>query len=276
MTSSSKRATTLYTGEDSKITVLGTGFTKEWRKQHGKVVIYIAPEENVPYNAHQVTDTLLRFEEGKDFTIDDDGTFVAPLKVEANTLPSYYTLTEYFPDMTLDKVRYEVGILAEPEAQPQSTVQDIWARKNVVTHHGLSTNDYHFDTFAPKLKYDALKDPTKDQELLIQGQGFVGTDIPGVEGMMYVIREKGTGSPVLVMSEMKRYVHGDDEYETSMEEASLSSISRFPRTRWIRPSSTSLRHGATTVTPARRIRLSSRRWWVLPRSTAAFFWRTRI
>lgn len=46
---------------------------------------------------------------------------------------------------------------------------------------------------SPKLKYDALKDPTKDQELLIQGQGFVGTDIPGVEGM-YVIREKGTGS----------------------------------------------------------------------------------
>ncbi|UQF82354.1 hypothetical protein [Rothia mucilaginosa] len=32
----------LYTGEDSKITVLGTGFTKEWRKQHGTVVIYIA------------------------------------------------------------------------------------------------------------------------------------------------------------------------------------------------------------------------------------------
>ena len=207
----------LYTGEDSKITVLGTGFTKEWRKQHGKVVIYITPEENVPYNAHQVTDTLLRFEEGKDFTIDDDGTFVAPLKVEANTLPSYYTLTEYFPDMTLDKVRYEVGILAEPEGQPQSTVQDIWARKNVVTHHGLSTNDYHFDMFSPKLKYDALKDPTKDQELLIQGQGFVGTDIPGVEGMMYVIREKGTGSPVLVMSEMKHYVQGDDEYETGLE-----------------------------------------------------------
>ena len=206
----------LHTGEDSKITVLGTGFTKEWREQHGKVVIYIAPEENVPYNALQITDTLLRFEEGKDFTIDDDGTFVAPLKVEANTLPSYYTLTEYFPDMTLDKVRYEVGILAEPEGQPQSTVQDIWARKNVVTHHGLSTNDYHFDTFAPKLKYDALKDTTKDQELLIQGQGFVGTDIPGVEGMMYVIREKGTGSPVLVMSEMKRYVH-DDEYERSLE-----------------------------------------------------------
>ncbi len=66
------------------------------------------------------------------------------------------------------------------------------------------------------MKYDALKDPTKDQELLIQGQGFVGTDIPGVEGMMYVIREKGTGSPVLVMSEMKRYVHGDDEYETGL------------------------------------------------------------
>ena len=206
----------LYTGEDSKITVLGTGFTKEWREQHGKVVIYIAPEENVPYNALQITDTLLRFEEGKDFTIDDDGTFVAPLNVEANTLPSYYTLTEYFPDMTLDKVRYEVGILAEPEGQPQSTVQDIWARKNVVTHHGLSTNDYHFDTFAPKLKYDALKDTTKDQELLIQGVGFNG-DLAGSKGMMYLIREKSTGSPVLAMSDMKYYQYDKENYTNFLE-----------------------------------------------------------
>ena len=163
-----------------------------------------------------MTDTLLRFEEGKDFTIDDDGTFVAPLNVEANTLPSYYTLTEYFPDMTLDKVRYEVGILAEPEGQPQSTVQDIWARKNVVTHHGLSTNDYHFDTFAPKLKYDALKDPTKDQELLIQGVGFNG-DLAGSKGMMYLIREKSTGSPVLAMSDMKYYQYDKENYTNFLE-----------------------------------------------------------
>ena len=217
----------LYTGEDSKITVLGSGFTKEWREQHGKVVIYIAPEENVPYNALQITDTLLRFEEGKDFTIDDDGTFVAPLKVEANTLPSYYTLTEYFPDMTLDKVRYEVGILAEPEGQPQSTVQDIWARKNVVTHHGLSTNDYHFDTFAPKLKYDALKDTTKDQELLVKGEGFVGEELPGREGAMYVIREKGTGTPVLAMSDMKSYYEGPDGV-TRLEGGTLYRTIKLP------------------------------------------------
>ena len=65
----------LYTGEDSKITVLGTGFTKEWRKQHGKVVIYIAPEENVPYNAHQVTDTLLRLKRARTSPL----TMTAPL-----------------------------------------------------------------------------------------------------------------------------------------------------------------------------------------------------
>ena len=45
--------------------------------------------------------------------------------------------------MTLEKVRYEVGILAEPKGQQQSTVQDIWARKNVVAHQALNANDYH-------------------------------------------------------------------------------------------------------------------------------------
>ena len=143
--------------------------------------------------------------------------FEAKLTIKARTLESFYTPIDYFPGTTLDEVRYETGILTEAKGQPQSSIEDIWARKNVIAHNPMYTRAYHPQVLAPKLKYDALKDTTKDQELLIQGQGFVGTDIPGAEGMMYVIREKGTGSPVLVMSEMKHYVQGDDEYETSLE-----------------------------------------------------------
>ncbi len=206
----------LYTGEYNEITVKGTGFTKKWREQHGTVVIYIAPEEEVPQNAHQMTDTLLRLEEGKDFTIEDDGTFVAYKAIEDDTLPSYYTPTEYSPNMTLEKVHYEIGILAEPKGQPQSTVQGIWARKNVVAHQGLNTKDYHPGKLSPRFKYDALKDTTKDQELLIQGAGFYGY-LYGEKGMVYLIREKGTGSPVLAMSDMKYYGYDKESYSNTLE-----------------------------------------------------------
>ena len=49
-----------------------------------------------------------------------------------------------------------------------------------------------------------LEGHQKDQELLIQGEGFMGEELPGREGR-YVrdSREKGTGSPVLAMSDMK-------------------------------------------------------------------------
>ena len=210
-----KESDALYTGDYNEMTVKGTGFTKEWREQHGTVVVYIAATQDRPGNVEPST-SMLRFEEGKDFTIEDDGTFDAYMKIEPNTLESYYPLTEYFPDMTLEKVRYEIGILAEPKGQPQSTVQDIWARKNVVARQGLNANDYRPGTFSPMFKYDALKDTTKDQELLIQGVGFNG-DLAGSKGMMYLIREKSTGSPVLAMSGMKYYQYDEENYTNFLE-----------------------------------------------------------
>ncbi len=210
-----KKSDALYTGEYNEMTVKGTGFTKEWREQHGTVVIYIAATQDRPGNVEPST-SMLRFEEGKDFTIEDDGTFDAYLKIKPDTLESYYPLTEYAPNMTLEKVRYEVGILAEPNGQQQSTIQDIWARKNVVAHQGLNANDYHTGTFSPMFKYDALKDTTKDQELLIQGVGFNG-DLYGAKGMMYLIREKSTGSPVLAMSDIKYYQYDKETYSNILE-----------------------------------------------------------
>ena len=211
----SKKSDALYTGEYNEMTVKGSGFTKEWREQHGTVVIYIAATQDRPGNVEPST-SMLRFEEGKDFTIEDDGTFDAYLKIDANTLESYYPLTEYSPNMTLEKVRYEIGILAEPKGQPQSTVQDIWARKNVVAHQGLNANDYRPGTLSPMFKYDALKDTTKDQDLLIQGVGFNG-NLSGAKGMMYLIREKSTGSPVLAMSGMKYYQYDEETYSNILE-----------------------------------------------------------
>lgn len=210
-----KKSDALYTGDYNEMTVKGSGFTKEWREQHGTVVIYIAATQDRPGNVEPST-SMLRFEEGKDFTIEDDGTFDAYLKIGPNILESYYPLTEYSPNMTLEKVRYEIGILAEPKGQPQSTIQDIWARKNVVAHQGLSTKDDRPGTLSPMFKYDALKDTTKDQELLIQGVGFHG-DLAGSKGMMYLIREKSTGSPVLAMSDMKYYQYDKETYSNILE-----------------------------------------------------------
>ena len=210
-----KESDALYTGEYNEMKVSGSGFTKEWREKHGTVVIYIAATQDRPGNVEPST-SMLRFEEGKDFTIEDDGTFEAYLKIKPDILESYYPLTEYSPNMTLEKVRYEVGILADPKGQPQSTIQDIWARKNVVAHQNLNAKDYRPGTFSPMFKYDALKDTTKDQELLIQGVGFNG-DLPGAKGMMYLIREKGTGSPVLAMSDMKYYQYDKETYSNILE-----------------------------------------------------------
>ena len=44
------------------MTVKGTGFTKEWREQHGTVVIYIAATQDRPGNVEPST-SMLRFEE---------------------------------------------------------------------------------------------------------------------------------------------------------------------------------------------------------------------
>ena len=196
----------LYTGEGGTVTLKGAGFTKQWREQHGTVVFYIAATKDRPGNAEPST-SMLRFEEGKDFTIADDGTFEAKLTIKAKALESFYTPIDYFPGITLDEVRYETGILTEAKGQPQSSIEDIWARKNVIAHHPMYTRAYHPQVLAPKWKYDALKDTTKDQELLIQGEGFVGEELPGREGAMYVIREKGSNTPVLATSDIIEFDH---------------------------------------------------------------------
>lgn len=216
----------LYTGEGGTVTLKGTGFTKEWREQHGTVVFYIAATKDRPGNAEPST-SMLRFEEGKDFTIADDGTFEAKLTIKAKALESFYTPIDYFPGITLDEVRYETGILTEAKGQPQSSIEDIWARKNVIAHHPMYTRAYHPQVLAPKWKYDALKDTTKDQELLVKGEGFVGEELPGREGAMYVIREKGTGTPVLAMSDMKSYYEGPDGV-TRLEGGTLYRAIKIP------------------------------------------------
>ena len=218
--------TIFYTGEGGTVTLKGTGFTKEWREQHGTVVFYIAATKDRPGNAEPST-SMLRFEEGKDFTIADDGTFEAKLTIKAKALESFYTPIDYFPGITLDEVRYETGILTEAKGQPQSSIEDIWARKNVIAHHPMYTRAYHPEVMAPKWKYDALKDTTKDQELLVQGEGFVGEELPGREGAMYVIREKGTGTPVLAMSDMKSYYEGPDGV-TRLEGGTLYRTIKIP------------------------------------------------
>ena len=205
----------LYTGEGGTVTLKGAGFTKQWREQHGTVVFYIAATKDRPGNAEPST-SMLRFEEGKDFTIADDGTFEAKLTIKANALENFYTPIDYFPGITLDEVRYETGILTEAKGQPQSSIEDIWARKNVIAHHPMYTRAYHPEVMAPKWKYDALKDTTKDQELLIQGVGFNG-NLSGAKGMMYLIREKSTGSPVLAMSGMKYYQYDEETYSNILE-----------------------------------------------------------
>ena len=216
----------LYTGEGGTVTLKGAGFTKQWREQHGTVVFYIAATKDRPGNAEPST-SMLRFEEGKDFTIADDGTFEAKLTIKAKALESFYTPIDYFPGITLDEVRYETGILTEAKGQPQSSIKDIWARKNVIAHHPMYTRAYHPEIMAPKLKYDALKDTTKDQELLVQGEGFVGEELPGREGAMYVIREKGTGTPVLAMSDMKSYYESPDGV-TRLEGGTLYRTIKIP------------------------------------------------
>ena len=216
----------LYTGEGGTVTLKGAGFTKQWREQHGTVVFYIAATKDRPGNAEPST-SMLRFEEGKDFTIADDGTFEAKLTIKARALESFYTPIDYFPGITLDEVRYETGILTEAKGQPQSSIEDIWARKNVIAHNPMYTRAYHPEVMAPKLKYDALKDTTKDQELLVQGEGFVGEELPGREGAMYVIREKGTGTPVLAMSDMKSYYESPDGV-TRLEGGTLYRTIKIP------------------------------------------------
>ena len=85
-------------------------------------------------------------------------------------------------------------------------------------------------------------------------RGFSANELPGREGVMYTIREKGTGTPVLLMSEMERY-YDRGNGTLQLWGNAVYKPSKFPRTLWIRLSSTSLKHGATMAMSARRIRL---------------------
>ena len=97
---------------------------------------------------------MLRFEEGKDFTIADDGTFEAKLTIKA-TLENFYTPIDYFPGITLDEVRYETGILTE--AKGPSRALRIFGLARTVIATPMCTCAYHPEVMAPKWKYDALR-----------------------------------------------------------------------------------------------------------------------
>ena len=194
----------LYTGEGGTVTLKGAGFTKQWREQHGKAVLYIAATKDRPGNTEPSTSVLF-FKEGWRFPIADDGTFEATLTIKYGDLATFYDPIRYdAPNFRWEEVRYEIGILTVGEDQPWPTIEDIWARKNVAIHQPIYARR-HPKIIGTHWRYDALKDTAKDQEVMIEGEGFSANELPGREGVMYTIREKGTGTPVLLMSEMERY-----------------------------------------------------------------------
>lgn len=191
----------------------GSGFTKEWREKHGNVAVYIAASRGVPDGSLlPADDTPLRFEEGKDFTIAEDGTLDAQLTVEPDVLQRYYEPRNYFPGIPRYEVRYEVDLVAEQQGQPRLTLDDLWAGKNVVQRIAVQTQAYRPEKFAPKVAYKALADTTADQDIYFSGTGFYG-EIHSVKGVQYVIREKGSNTPVLATSDVIEYNHHDRAFE---------------------------------------------------------------
>ena len=207
------KAQLLYTFEGGTVHVKGSGFTKEWREKHGNVAVYIAASRGVPDGSLlPADDTPLRFEEGKDFTIAEDGTLDAQLTVKPDVLQRYYEPRNYFPGIPRYEVRYEVDLVAEKQGQPQLTLEDLWAGKNVVRRIAVQTQAYRPEKFAPKVAYKALADTTADQDIYFSGTGFYG-EIHSVKGVQYVIREKGSNTPVLATSDVIEYNHHDRAFE---------------------------------------------------------------
>lgn len=203
----------LYTAEGGTVHVKGWGYTKEWREKHGKVVFYIATSRGVPDgDLLPADDTPLRFEEGKDFTIAEDGTLDAQLTVKPDVLQRYYEPRNYFPGIPRYEVRYEVDLVAEKQGQPPLTVEDLWAGKNVVRRIAVHTQAFRPSPFAPEVKYKALGDTTADQDIYFSGTGFYG-EIASPKGVQYVIREKGSNTPVLATSDLIEYNHHDRAFE---------------------------------------------------------------
>ena len=207
------KAQLLYTFEGGTVHVKGSGFTKEWCEKHGNVAVYIAASRGVPDGSLlPADDTPLRFEEGKDFTIAEDGTLDAQLTVEPDVLQRYYEPRNYFPGIPRYEVRYEVDLVAEQQGQPRLTLDDLWAGKNVVQRIAVQTQAYRPEKFAPKVAYKALADTTADQDIYFSSTGFYG-EIHSVKGVQYVIREKGSNTPVLATSDVIEYNHHDRAFE---------------------------------------------------------------
>ena len=207
------KAQLLYTFEGGTVHVKGSGFTKEWREKHGKVAVYLAASQGVPDGSVlPADDTPLRFEEGKDFTIAEDGTLDAQLTVKPDVLQRYYEPRYYFPGIPTYDVRYEVDLVAEQQGQPQLTIEDLWAGKNVIRRIPVQTQAFRPSPFAPKVEYKALGDTAADQDIYFSGTGFYG-EIHSVKGVQYVIREKGSNTPVLATSDIIEYNHHDRAFE---------------------------------------------------------------
>ena len=208
------KAQLLYTSEGGAVHVKGSGFTKEWREKHGNVAVYMTASQGVPAGANLLPadDVLLRFEEGKDFTIAEDGTLDAQLTVKPDALLNYYEPRNYFPGIPRYEVRYEVDLVAEKQGDSQLTVKDLWAGKNVVQRIAVQTQAYRPEKFAPKVEYKALGDTTADQDIYFSGTGFYG-EIASPKGVQYVIREKGSNTPVLATSDLIEYNHHDRAFE---------------------------------------------------------------
>ena len=202
----------LYTAEGGTIHVKGWGYTKEWREKHGKVVFYIATSRGVPDDGDflPAKDVLLRFEEGKDFTIAENGTLHAQLRVKPGELQNYYEPRVPFPGApSYEKryeVNYEIGMFTEKQGQPPLTLDDLRAGKNVLFHSALHTQAFRPSPFAPKVEYKALGDTTADQNIYFLGTGFYG-QFNFSRGVQYVIREKGSNTPVLGTSDIFEYNH---------------------------------------------------------------------
>ena len=197
----------LYTFEGGTVHVKGSGFTKEWREKHGNVAVYLAASQGVPDgDLLPADDTPLRFEEGKDFTIAEDGTLDAQLTVKPDVLQRYYEPRNYFPGIPRYEVRYEVDLVAEKQGQPPLTLDDLRAGKNVLFHSALHTQAFRPSPFAPKVEYKALGDTTADQNIYFLGTGFYGK-FNFSRGVQYVIREKGSNTPVLGTSDIFEYNH---------------------------------------------------------------------
>ena len=200
----------LITTEGGTVHVKGSGYTKEWRAQHGTVALYIAPAKYAPSGYRIPTSDMLRFVEGQDFTVADDGTFEADLKVEAYKLAAYYFIDDdIFHDPTGGTkydVRYEIRVVAEQKGQKPLTAQELWTSKNVVSTRVLNTLGEKPAPFAPRLGYNSVADPAKSQNLNVGGQGFNG-DIHSVKGVQFVVREKGSNTPVLATSDIIEFDH---------------------------------------------------------------------